>query len=204
MKNLNTANPQTFIFIGRSGCGKGTQAKLLMEEIKKIDQNRAILYVQTGAELREFIKGESYTEKLCRDVYVSGDLQPEFLAAYMWIKKVVKEYTGKEHIVFDGTPRKLHEAGVLHSILDFYKLDKPHIVNIEISKEEAKKRLLGRGRMDDDEKEIEKRLAWYETDVAPAVDFYKKSDKYHFHLINGEQSPEGVWQDLQKSIEATM
>jgi adenylate kinase family enzyme len=178
---------------------------MLMEEIKKIDQetgqSRGILYVQTGAELREFIKGESYTEKKCHDIYVSGDLQPEFLAVYMWIKKVVKEYTGKEHIVFDGTPRKLHEAGVLHSILDFYGLSKPNVVNIDISKDTARQRLMSRGRMDDDEKEIEKRLGWYETDVQPAIDFYKNNDKYHFHHINGEQSVEKVWEDLWKSLQ---
>ena len=32
---MNLINPKTFIFIGRSGCGKGTQANLLIEYLKK-------------------------------------------------------------------------------------------------------------------------------------------------------------------------
>jgi adenylate kinase family enzyme len=198
---MEKGNTDVFIFIGRSGCGKGTQAKLLMEEIKKKSSQKDILYIQTGAELRDFIKGDSYTQKICADIYNRGDLQPEFLAVYMWIRRVIEKYTGKEHMVFDGTPRKLHEAGVLHSIISFYKLGKPNVINIDISKDEAKKRLLSRGRMDDDEKEIEKRLAWYDTDVLPAIQFYQNNKEYNFHHINGEQSVEKVWEDLSKSLQ---
>ena len=58
--------PQTFIFIGRSGCGKGTQAELVQEHLKQIDPKRKVLYIQTGAEFREFIKGNSETQKLSK------------------------------------------------------------------------------------------------------------------------------------------
>ena len=51
---------QTFIFIGRSGCGKGTQVTLLQEHIKKQDHKRHILfYIETGERFRQFIKEHS-------------------------------------------------------------------------------------------------------------------------------------------------
>ena len=50
----NCVKQQSFIFMGRSGCGKGTQAKLLMEYLKKIDPARDIFYLETGAGVREF------------------------------------------------------------------------------------------------------------------------------------------------------
>jgi adenylate kinase family enzyme len=193
---------QVFIFIGRSGCGKGTQAKLLMDHLKANDKSRESLYIQTGAELREFIKGDSITQKICKQIYTNGGLQPEFLAVYTWIKLLVDRYTGNEHIIFDGTPRKFHEAGVIDSTIDFYKFGTPHVINIDISHEEAKKRLMARGRMDDDEKDIEKRLSWYNTDVAPAIEFFQENSRYHFHRIDGQQSVDGVTKDIMSSLGA--
>src|SRR5690348_15164141 len=133
--------PQSFIFIGRSGCGKGTQAKLIQDYLKSIDPKRETLYIQTGAEFREFIKGDSTTQKLSKAMYDKGEFQPEFLAIYMWTNLIVNKYSVDEHLVLDGMPRKYHEAGVLDSIWAFYKLQKPHVIYIEISKEESRKRL---------------------------------------------------------------
>jgi len=187
---------QSFIFIGRSGCGKGTQVELLIEHLKKVDPNHGTLYIQSGAEFREFIKGPSITQKLSKDIYDKGLLQPEFLSVYMWVNLLVKNYTEGEHLVMDGMPRKFHEAGVLDSIFDFYKLVKPHVIFIDIGKEEAVKRLLARKRMDDIEEEIEKRLSWFETDVVPTIDFYRVNPKYCFHEINGERSVEEIHKDI--------
>ena len=50
---------QTFIFIGRSGCGKGTQVALLQKYIKTQDYKRPILYIETGERFRQFIKEPS-------------------------------------------------------------------------------------------------------------------------------------------------
>ena len=57
-------SPQTFIFIGRSGCGKGTQAELLQKRVKEKDQSSEIFYLETGAYFREFLRGEKYSNKL--------------------------------------------------------------------------------------------------------------------------------------------
>jgi adenylate kinase len=193
------SKPKCFVFVGRSGAGKGTQAKLLMDYLRKID-NRDILYVQTGQELREFIKGPNFTQQVTKKLYDSGSLMPEFIAVYAWIHCVVNNYKGVENIVFDGTPRKLHEAGVLHSIFSFYQLEKPCVINIEISPEEAFNRLILRKRQDDDADEIRKRLSWYETDVAPAINFYRNNKDYNFLEIDGQGSVEDIHKDIVKRL----
>ncbi len=193
-------NQQSFIFIGRSGCGKGTQIKLLMDVLKKKDPSREVLYIYTGQEFREFIKGESITQKKSKAIYVAGGLQPEFLTVHMWVKPLVDKYTGKEHVIFDGTPRKFHEAGVLHSIFGFYGLPKPWVVNIDISSAEATKRLLARKRFDDVTEEIKKRLSWYETDVAPTIGYYRDNGNYNFLEIDGEKGVEGIHEDIVKGL----
>ena len=192
--------PQAFIFIGRSGCGKGTQVKLLQEALKRADPKRDILYVQTGAGFREFIKGETFTQKKSREIYEAGGLQPEFLAVNMWERPLIDGYRGDEHIIFDGTPRKLHEAGVLDSVFGFYGIGMVSILNIDISQEESMKRLFLRKRFDDNTDEIKKRLAWYESDVAPAVEWYRTNPRYQFLNIAGERSVEAIHADIVKRL----
>lgn len=188
--------PQTFLFIGRSGAGKGTQSRLLQEYLKKVDPTRQCLYIQTGAEFREFIKGDSTTRKLSKEIYDKGEFQPEFLAIYMWTNVLVNKYTANEHLVFDGMARKLHEAGVLDSIFSFYKLGKPHVVYINLENGEAKKRLLARNRIDDVESEIDERLSWFDAEVAPIVEYFRNNPRYEFITVDGAQTPEKVHEEI--------
>ncbi|MFA6294815.1 MAG: nucleoside monophosphate kinase [Candidatus Paceibacterota bacterium] len=192
--------PQSFIFIGRSGCGKGTQVELLIKALKEKDPARDILHIETGKELREFINGPTFTQIKSKEIYDKGGLQPEFLPVYLWIKVLSEKYTGNEHLIFDGTPRRFHEAGVLNSIFDFYNLSKPWLVNIEISSEEALKRLLARKRIDDNEEDIKERLSWYETEVVPTLSYYDGNPKYNFLKIFGERSVEEIHKDIMERL----
>lgn len=189
-----------FILMGISGSGKGTQGNLISEYLKKNSSEKEVFYVQTGSEIREFIKGESYTQRLAADIYNAGKLMPEFLTVQMWANLFSNSFKGHEHIVIDGTPRKLHEAGTLHSIFEFYNLPKAHVVHIGLSKEESLKRLLDRKRMDDNEEDIKERLSWYETHVVPAINFYKNNPHYNYIEINGEQSVEKVFSDIIEKV----
>lgn len=189
-------NQQTFIFIGRSGCGKGTQARLLSEYLEKQNPAHKTLYISSGAELREFIKGETLTQRLAKDIYDKGGLQPEFLIVNLWSGALVKGYTGTENIIMDGMPRKYHEAGVLDSIFDYYKIPRPLVIHLEITNEESTKRLLARKRFDDIAEEIANRLSWYDTDVVPTIEYYRKNKNYRLVDINGERPIEEIHKDI--------
>lgn len=193
-------SPQAFIFIGRSGAGKGTQAALLMDALRKAEPLRGIQYVQTGLELREFIKGMSYTQQTAKELYEGGALMPEFLTVYVWVKALAERHLGGEHVVFDGTPRKVHEAGVLHSVFGFYGLQKPWVINLAIEPDAALARLLARKRLDDGEEAIRKRLAWYETDVAPTVNFYRDNSSYNFLSIDGNRPIGEVHKEILEKV----
>ncbi len=193
-------NQKVFIFIGRSGCGKGTQGALLTEYLKKATPDKEMLYIQGGGEFREFIKGNSTTQKLSKDLYEADKLQPEFLSVYMWINVLVKNYNGNQHLVFDGAPRRKHEAGVLDSIFDFYSLKDPYVINIDVSEEWATERLSARHRQDDKSEDIKKRLAWYMTDVVPAIEFYQSNPKYKFIKVNGERGIQDIHKELIEKI----
>jgi adenylate kinase len=188
---------QTFIFIGRSGCGKGTQVALLQEYIKTQDHKRPILYIETGERFRQFIKEPSLSSRLAAEIYKTGNRQPDFIAVWMWSHLLVEQMTGEEHLIFDGTPRSLHEAQIIDTAITFYNRQRPHVIYLNISREASKARMIARRRMDDiNEEEIERRLNWFESDVLPAVEYFRKYPKYSFIELDGDQPVEAVHQEL--------
>jgi adenylate kinase len=190
-------NLQTFIFIGRSGCGKGTQVALLQEYIKTQDHKRPILYIETGERFRQFIKEPSLSSRLAAEIYKTGNRQPDFIAVWMWSHLLVEQMTGEEHLIFDGTPRSLHEAQIIDTAITFYNRQRPHVIYLNISRETSKARMIARRRMDDlNEEEIERRLNWFESDVFPAVEYFRNYSKYNFVELDGDQPVEAVQQEL--------
>ena len=190
-------NLQTFIFIGRSGCGKGTQVALVQEYIKKQDNKRYTFYIETGERFRQFIKEHSLSSRLAAEIYKSGNRQPDFIAVWMWSHLLVERMTGEEHIIFDGTPRSLQEAQIIDTAITFYSRQHPHVIFLNISRETSKARMIARRRMDDiNKEEIERRLNWFESDVIPAVEYFRAHSKYNFIELDGDQSVEAVQQEL--------
>ena len=193
---------RTFIFIGRSGCGKGTQAKLLMHEIEQRDpERRPICYLETGAKFREFIKGDKYSNKLASKILDSGGRQPDFLAGWNWTEVLVDEMDANKHLVVDGMPRSYQEALVFDSAINFYNLSRPIVIYINVSKEHSRERLINRGRSDDILPEvIEKRLSWFDTEVNPAIEYFKHHSGYSVIEVNGEQTIEKVFADITSRL----
>jgi adenylate kinase len=192
---------KTFIFIGRSGSGKGTQARLLQEYLKDIDPETPVLYIETGAKFREFLKEDTYTSELSKDIYKKGDLQPDFLAIRIWSEELRQNVNGNEHLLFDGTPRQLREAYILESALDFYKKDDVYIVYPNVSRKWSEERLMARGREDDkDISDVKRRLDWYDDKVAPVIEYYRANPRYKFIDVNGEQTIEQVYEEIKRKI----
>lgn len=193
--------PQTFIFIGRSGSGKGTQARLLRGHLETLSATRPILSFETGELFRKFIEGGSATQALARNIARRGKRQPDFLAVWMWSGVLVERMTGEEHIIIDGAPRALHEAHMLDSALSFYGRTPAWVIYLNVSRAWAEKRLLEHGRKDDrSEEEIKRRLDWFETDVEPALKHLKESAAYRFIAIPGEQSTEEVHEHIKEAV----
>jgi adenylate kinase family enzyme len=188
-------SPQTFIFIGRSGCGKGTQVALLQKILKEKDPSHEIIHLETGSKFREFITQEGYSNKLSLEIYNKGERQPDFLAVRFWANLLVDTIKADKHIIFDGICRSLPEARIFSTISEFYDR-KITVVNIGVSRDWSRKRLLARRRDDDNSYEIEKRLDWFEKDTYPAIEYFKKNDRCIFVDINGEQPIEDVHREI--------
>ncbi len=190
---------RTFMFFGPSGSGKGTQAKLLIDFLEN-KQGRKVIYIETGQKIREFIINGGYTSRLTKEIIDKGGLLPAFLPVWLWTSHLNENFTGEEDLVLDGLCRRPYEAPVLDSALKFYKLDKPFVVSLNVSRNWSMERLKSRGRKDDTEEYINSRLDWYEKEVAPSVDFFRNNPDYNLLEINGEQPIEKVYEEIiQKS-----
>lgn len=196
--------PQTFIFMGLPGSGKGTQVTLLQEYIKKQDPDTPQYALSTGEKFREFIKGDGYTHQKAREALTKGELMPEFLAVWMWGSMFVENLKGDEHMFVDGFPRIATEAEMFHSAMKFYEREKPYVLYLHLAKEEVcdrlRKRLEKEGRTDDVEETVEERFRWYDKHVVPAIDFFRDKDEYEFCAINGGLTIEGVHNEILKAI----
>lgn len=174
-----------FLLFGRSGCGKGTQAKLLQKYLEKKDRQASVLYIYVGDKMRELVQGDSLTAKLANEILLKGEKEPDFLAIWGWSNEMVEKMKENLHLVIDGSPRTSFEAKILDDAFNFYKRENIRPILIDVSPEEIKNRLLKRGREDDTEKQITHRLAYYEKYVAPAVEYYLKESKNKLIVVDG-------------------
>lgn len=193
-------NPKTFILFGRAGCGKGTQSEQLTKYLKSVDKENEVVYVETGARMREFVKQAGLTQGLTSKVMVEGGLMPSFIPIWLWTTIFIENLKGKEHIVLDGLSRRPHEAPILHDALKFYNREKPFVIVLNVSNEECKRRLISRNRSDDKADGVDRRLSWYESTVVPTIEYFRQNDYFKVLDINGEQSIEKVHADIVAAI----
>lgn len=197
-------NKETFIFIGSSGSGKGTQVALLREELLKKTPTTPIFYLQTGQYFREFIKADNQAARIAKEAIDNGERAPDFLAMYIWSKIFIENLTGGEHLIIDGSPRSLSEAINLDIALKFFRRERPVVIYIRVSKEWSTEHLLMRAqkesRADDTKESIARRMAWFDRDVLPAVEKFRRDRDYDFIEVNGEQSIEVVHRDIMTQV----
>lgn len=163
------------LFLGAPGSGKSTQGQ-------KIAEARGIKWLSTGQMLRDsdepWIKEKLATGELFDDEFITG----------MALREIVKY----EDIILDGFPRTLVQAQKL--VQAGVKIDK--IVEIDVSAEEILQRMLLRGRDEDNEEVIGKRISIYEATRDEIVGFLTENGS-KFVKIDGVGTPEEVNQRVE-------
>jgi adenylate kinase family enzyme len=197
---MSLMKDDTYIFISRSGGGKGTQIALLKQYFEDNDMGQ-VFHMEAGDRFRNFFAQKTYSSKLAKEISNKGGLLPSFLAIWGWSVEFI-EHADKDNIlIIDGTPRKLDEAKILNEALEFYGRTKVKVVLIDISREWAIKRMEERRREDD--KDIEsrtKRLDWFDSDVVPVLKYFEEHPNYEVIKVNGEQSIKEVHDEVLDKI----
>lgn len=209
--------------VGRSGCGKGTQAKLLMERFGNF------FYISTGDLLRELGRTGTETGKKIKEVLDEGGLPFDDMATTLWMHAISFNVKEGQGIIFDGAPRRLQEAIDMVEFMTWLgRANSTFYILLDISRQEAFDRLTKRRickdcerlipwvgefkklekcdkcggelvtRPDDKPEAINNRLNFYEERVMEVVDFFSK--KNLLIRINGEQPIEDVFRDILKAL----
>lgn len=192
------SRPLSVLFFGSQGAGKGTQVKLLIEYLKQ-QSGRGVIHIDMGAELRALRDSGTYTGKLTGAVIDQGNRMPDFMAIYLQTKKIAENLTGDEHIIADGLARGPEQTAAYDDAMRFFGRDDFTIISIELSEESIIKRLLARGRNDDTEEAIRKRLAWTKSDVMPQLDFLKSKGRKVI-TIDGEPDVDTIHKNILSAL----
>lgn len=195
----NIKNKLTIVVLGRSGCGKGTQAHHILARLKKV----GVFHLETGRFLRDLIEQKNVTTEIARTRLMErGELFPWWFPIFLWMRALVEGGNADKHLVGDGTPRRLSEAKLIDEIMAWHGRPLPICVYVDVSRREARKRLIARGRADDTPAAIENRLDYFPRDVAPVLRYYARRGR--MVRVNGELPPEKVFQEIDRALAAKL
>lgn len=178
------------IFLGPPGAGKGTQAQTLAH-------HKNIPHISTGDMLRGAMRERSPLGIKAQSYVDRGELVPDQLIQDMAEERLSQSDTNLGWIL-DGFPRTVSQAQFLDELLQKMGSNGVQVINLEVPDEVLIERLLGRGRPDDTQEVIRRRLEVYRLQTAPLIDFYR--DRQQLLSVNGNQSLAEVTNDLEKMI----
>jgi adenylate kinase len=184
------------VLFGPPGAGKGTQAVNLIGKYK-------LVHLSTGDILRGELTAKSPLGLEAKKFMDKGELVPDEVVIGM-IEVKLDQHASAKGFIFDGFPRTKAQAGALDKLLEKKKTAISIMVALEVEKQELVNRLLGRGevsgRADDQNiNVIENRIAVYNRETAPVIDYYNAKGK--FKPVNGMGSIEDIFGRLCTAID---
>ncbi len=127
---------KNIIFIAPPAAGKGTQAKLVSEKYN-------IPHISTGELLREEINKGTKLGKEIKDIVAAGILVSDELVLEV-LKNKISEDSCKNGYILDGYPRNMQQALSYEKLLQELNKDLGVVIFLDIDKDLALKRTLGR------------------------------------------------------------
>ena len=158
------------VLLGAPGSGKGTQATRLREHLQ-------VPHISTGDLLRAEVAAGSKLGLEAKGIMARGDLVSDAILLGMLEARLSRPDTANGFIL-DGYPRNLAQANALADLLA--RIDQPMdcAVQLDVDSELLIQRIAGRakaeGRADDNPESVRKRLAIYNEQTAPVVEFYRQ------------------------------
>jgi len=149
------------IMIGGPGSGKSTYSEIITRKLN-------IPHIYTGDMMRALAKTNTPDGQKVKDLLSKGQFAPLDIVINA-VKDRVSKPDAQKGYVFDGFPRNVEQA----ERMEEEGIEYDYVVNLVVSEEEIIKRLTARGREDDKPEIIKKRLAVYEKETRPLLDYYK-------------------------------
>jgi len=183
------------LIIGAPGSGKTTDAELIAEQNSDI-----IKHYSTGDLLRAEVASGSKRGKIIDSFISKGNIVPIEIAIETIISAI--KNTSLDTIIIDGYPRSNEQMNALDEYLKKEdSIELVSVIEVEVSEETARDRVLGRARGADDNNEVfNNRMKVYTDPLADIQDFYSKQNL--LTKISGEASIEEVVAKMETFIKS--
>ncbi|EIW7499779.1 adenylate kinase [Campylobacter jejuni] len=184
---------ELFLIIGAPGSGKTTDASL----ITQADATN-ITHYSTGDLLRAEVASGSELGKTIDSFISKGNLVPLDVVINTIVCALKAAPT--KTIIIDGYPRSVEQMMEFDKVLsEQNEICLKGVIEVRVSEEVAKERVLGRNRGADDNEEVfYNRMKVYTEPLNEILDFYQKK-KLHF-IIDGERAIEPIVADMKELI----
>jgi adenylate kinase len=206
--------------LGRQGAGKGTQCT-------RLSRHYVVPHISTGEMLRAAVKEGTELGRKAAEIMNEGGLVPDDVMIGIVDERLDHDDTTRRGYVLDGFPRTVPQAKALADITDSRPLNV--VIDLDVPQEIVLHRLASRRvcadcganysvdqpprydcvcdncggeveqREDDTPAAIEKRLAEYERETAPLIDWYR--DLGLLEVVDGQGGTNDVTQRLFTTVD---
>lgn len=179
------------VVLGRQGAGKGTQCAKLVEKF-------GVVHVSTGDMLRAAVAAGTPLGQRAEAIMQAGDLVPDELMIGIVAARLSEDDIMENGVLLDGFPRTPGQADALKAFFDEQGESLTAALNIDVPLDEVKTRMVARGREDDTEESINRRLELYEEQTAPLIDWFAARDL--LIIVNGLGDEDEVFTRVEGAL----
>ena len=195
MATNEAMKPVNLVIFGRQGSGKGTQCAMIITELGSI-------HISTGDMLRAAVEQGTEFGLQAKAIMDRGELVSDEVISGIVAERLTQSDVTQNGFLLDGYPRTLTQAESFVGILNDLGLTLDLALNLDVPIDEVTTRMLSRGRADDTEEAIARRLDLYEKETAPLFEFFL--DQGVFEVIDGLGSESDVFDRLNAVISAVI
>tara|TARA_B100000809_G_scaffold79957_1_gene78139 strand:- start:186 stop:773 length:588 start_codon:yes stop_codon:yes gene_type:complete len=183
------------VILGRQGSGKGTQAARLVEAYSPI-------HVSTGDMLRTAVAAGTRLGREAGALMDAGDLVGDDLINGIVAERLAQSDVVEHGFLLDGYPRTPDQAAAMEGFLSEAGKTLDGAVNLDVPVDEVTARMMARGRADDTEEAIRRRLDLYESETAPLLAWF--ADHGLLDVVDGMGDEDVVFGRLSAAIDARL
>ena len=195
MATNEAMKPVNLVIFGRQGSGKGTQCAMITTELGSI-------HISTGDMLRAAVEQGTEFGLQAKAIMDRGELVSDEVISGIVAERLAQSDVTQDGFLLDGYPRTLTQAESFVGILNDLELTLDLALNLDVPIDEVTTRMLSRGRADDTEEAIARRLDLYEKETAPLFEFFLNQGV--FEVIDGLGSESEVFDRLNTVISAVI
>ena len=183
------------VILGRQGSGKGTQAERLVA-------NYGAVHVSTGNMLRAAVAAGTELGLQAKALMEVGDLVGDDLINGIVAERLTGSDVVEHGFLLDGYPRTPDQATALEGFLAEVGTPLDAAVNLDVPVDEVTARMVARGRADDTEEAIRRRLDLYESETEPLLAWF--AQRGLLDVVDGLADEEPVFGRLTSVIDSRL